>query len=121
MWHNFKNLLSIISPVTRVGHGGVCLVIQSCLTLCDPMDCSLPGSSVHGDSPCKNTGVGCMPSSGLDLPNPGIEPRSPVLHVDSLPAEPQGSRKGCLRGKENLEIKKVGRGNSLSELEKTIK
>ena len=26
----------------------LCLVIQSCLTLCDPMDCSLPGSSVHG-------------------------------------------------------------------------
>ena len=24
------------------------LVTQSCLTLCDPMDCSLPGSSVHG-------------------------------------------------------------------------
>ena len=30
-----------------------------CLTLCDPMDCSPPGSSVHGDSPGKNTGVGC--------------------------------------------------------------
>ena len=36
----------------------VCLVPQSCLTLCNPMD-SLPGSSVHGDSPGKNTGVGC--------------------------------------------------------------
>ena len=35
------------------------LVAQSCLTLCDPMDCSLTGSSVHGDSPGKNTGVGC--------------------------------------------------------------
>ena len=31
---------------------------QSCLTLCDPRDCSLPGSSVHGDSPGKSTGVG---------------------------------------------------------------
>ena len=31
----------------------------SCLTLCDPMDCSLPGSSVHGNSPGKNAGVGC--------------------------------------------------------------
>ena len=29
------------------------------LTLCDPMDCSPPGSSIHGDSPGKNTGVGC--------------------------------------------------------------
>ena len=31
----------------------VCLVTQSCLTLCDPMDYSPPGSSVHGDSPDK--------------------------------------------------------------------
>ena len=29
------------------------------LTLCDPMDCNWPGSSVHGDSPGKNTEVGC--------------------------------------------------------------
>ena len=33
--------------------------LQSCLTLCDPTDCSPPGSSVHGDSPGKSTGVGC--------------------------------------------------------------
>ena len=33
--------------------------LQLCLILCDPMDCSLPGSSVNGDSPGKNTGVGC--------------------------------------------------------------
>ena len=37
----------------------LCLVVQSCPTLCDTMDCSPPGSSVHGDSPGKNTGVGC--------------------------------------------------------------
>ena len=35
------------------------LVAQLCLTLCDPMDCSPPDSSVHGDSPGKNIGVGC--------------------------------------------------------------
>ena len=41
---------------------------------CDPMDCSLPGSSVHEDSPGKNTGVGChfllqgiFPTQGLNL------------------------------------------------------
>ena len=34
-------------------------VSQSCPTLCDPMGCSPPGSSVHGDSPGKNTGMGC--------------------------------------------------------------
>ena len=34
------------------------LVAQLCPTLCDPMDCGPQGSSVHGDSPGKNTGVG---------------------------------------------------------------
>ena len=33
--------------------------LQLCLTLCDPMDYSTLGSSVHRDSPGKNTGVGC--------------------------------------------------------------
>ena len=37
----------------------LCLVAQCYLTFCDPMDRSPPGSSVHGDSPVKNTGVGC--------------------------------------------------------------
>ena len=37
----------------------LCLVAPSCLMLCDPTDCSLPGSSVHGDCAGKNTGVGC--------------------------------------------------------------
>ena len=37
----------------------LCLVVQLCLTLWDPMDYSLPGFSVCGDYPGKNTGVGC--------------------------------------------------------------
>ena len=37
----------------------LCLVTQSCLTLCNPMYCSPPGSLVHGNSPGKHTGVGC--------------------------------------------------------------
>ena len=37
----------------------VCLVTQPCPTVCDPLDCSPPGFSVHGDSPGKNTGVVC--------------------------------------------------------------
>ena len=37
----------------------VCLVTQSCLILCNPADGSPPGSSVRGDSPGKNAGVGC--------------------------------------------------------------
>ena len=41
------------------GKKGKCVIAQSCQTLCDPMDCSPPGSSVHGDFLGKNTGVGC--------------------------------------------------------------
>ena len=35
------------------------LCAQSCLILCSPMDCSLPGFTVHGSFPGKNAGVGC--------------------------------------------------------------
>ena len=49
-------------------------LLQLCPTLCDPMDCSLSGFSVLGDSPGKNTGVGChallqgiFPTKGLNL------------------------------------------------------
>ena len=38
-----------------------------------------------------------FPSPG-DLPNPGIEPRSPALQVDSLPAEPQREAQGYWSG-----------------------
>ena len=41
----------------------VFLVTQSCSTLCNAMDCNPPCSSVHGDSPSRNTGVAAMPSS----------------------------------------------------------
>ena len=37
----------------------LCLVAQSRLILCDPVDCGPPGSSVHGDSPGWNTRMGC--------------------------------------------------------------
>ena len=68
----------------------LCLVTQSCLTLCDPMDCSPRNSSVHGDCQGKNTVVGCHTLFPGDLLNPGIEPGSPALQVDSLPAELPG-------------------------------
>ena len=68
-----------------------CLVTKLRLTLCNPMDCSPPASSVHGDSPGKNTVVAChaLPPPG-DLPNSAIEPRSPALQMDSLPSELPG-------------------------------
>ena len=56
-------------------------VVQSCLTLCD-----------HGILQVKHCSGQPFPSPG-DLPKPGIEPRSPTLKADSLPAEPQGKHK----------------------------
>ena len=52
---------------------------QRCLAPCDPMGFSRP-EHWSGEP---------FPSPG-DLPNPGIEPRSPALQADSLPAEPPG-------------------------------
>ena len=47
--------------------------LQSCLTLCDSMDCSPPGSSVHGNSQGRMLEWVTMPPPG-DLPDPRIEP-----------------------------------------------
>ena len=62
-----------------------CLVTQLGLTLCDPMDCSPPGSAVHGDSPGKNTEVDChallqgiFPTQGL---NPGLPHCRCILYL----------------------------------------
>ena len=59
-------------------------VAQSCLTLCDPMD-----FTGHGILRARMLEWVAFPFS-RDLPNPGIEPRSPALQADSLPAEPPG-------------------------------
>ena len=61
-------------------------VIQLCPTLCDPMD-----YTVHGILQARILEWVAFSSPG-DLPNPGIEPRSPTLQLDSLPAEPQGKQ-----------------------------
>ena len=68
-------------------------VAQSCPTLCDPMDCSLPGSSVPGILQAKVLEWIAFPSPG-DLPKPGIEPRSPTLQADALPSEPPETTEG---------------------------
>ena len=69
----------------------MCLVTQLCLTLWNPMECSPPGSFVHGDSPGKNTGVGCHALLQGNLPHPGITPKSPSLLADSYHLSHQGS------------------------------
>ena len=83
----------------NVSHAVMCLVAQSCLTLCNPKDCHLPGSSVHGDSSGSNTGVnshallqGIFPTQGS---NPHLlhcrwilyhlsHQRTPVSHIEAI-------------------------------------
>ena len=64
-------------------------VAQLCPTLCNSVDCRLPGSSIHGIFRQQYWSGLPFPSPG-DLPNLGIEPGSPTLQVDSLPSEPPG-------------------------------
>ena len=68
----------------------LCLVTQSYATLWDPVACSLP-DSVHGIFQARILGWN-IPFPG-DLPDPGIEPGSPALQVDSLPDELPGKPK----------------------------
>ena len=70
------------------------LVAQSCLIFCNPVACSLPGSSVHGIFQARALALVVIPYS-RDLPDPGIEPRSPTLQADSLLSEPPESPPLC--------------------------
>ena len=64
--------------------------LQSRPTLCNPMDCSRPGSSVHGILQARMWGeLPCFPPG--DLPDSGIKPASPALQTDSLLLSYQGS------------------------------
>ena len=56
--------------------------LRSCPTLCDPVDCSLPGSSVHGFSSGKNTGVGCSALLQGIFPTQGSNPH--LLHITCI-------------------------------------
>ena len=110
-------------PPWRLNQSPMCLVTQSCLTLCIPMDYSPPGSSVHGYSSGKNTGVGCH-ALLQGLPNPGIKPRSPTLQEDSMLSEPPATdliNQAYVSGaflmedsiKNQTEKKRIGRASRL--------
>ena len=88
----------LLPEATGVLRGQLCCVLcsvaQSCLAL-RPQDCSPPGSSVHGDSPGKKTGVGChallqgiFPTQG---PGPGLPHCRRVLYHLSHQGGPHGS------------------------------
>ena len=68
-FYKYKNFLLLVLLM--------CVCAQLCLTLCNPMDCSPPGSSVHGISQARILEwISIFPSG--DLLDPGIEPVSLV-------------------------------------------
>ena len=71
----------------------LCLMAQSCPTLCDLTDCNLTGTSIHGDSPGKNAGMGChfllqviFPAQGS---NPGLPHCRQILYHLSHQGSPR--------------------------------
>ena len=62
---------------TQCLQSGVSVWSCSHVQLCDPVDCSPPGSSVHGDSPGKSTGVGCHALLQGVFPTQGLNPDLP--------------------------------------------
>ena len=93
---HFTKLLNLISIFMVWGQNRVeikystCLIAQSCPILCDPMDCSPPGSSVHGILQARILEWAAMPSF-QGSSDPGIKAKSPELQADSLLSEPPGS------------------------------
>ena len=73
----------------------LCVHARSCLTFYDSMDCSLPGSSVHGTSQARVINWVAISSLwGIFLiqgSNKLASPASPALRVDSLPFSYQGN------------------------------
>ena len=75
-------------------------VAQSCLTLCDPMDCSPPGSSLHGIFQARVLERIAI-SFSADLLDPGIEPvslASPTFFIIALPGKPLYFIRGLQNG-----------------------
>ena len=79
----------------------LCLVAQLCLTPCNHMDCTPPGSSVYGDSPSKKNGVGCHASSRGSSQTWDWTQVSCILG-DSLPSETPGKSNNTVVGSLSL-------------------
>ena len=76
------------------------LVAQSYLTLCHPVNCNLPGSSVHGILQARILDWVAI-SFSRGSPEPGLKPESPTRQTDSLPSEPPGKPLGMHNGNDN--------------------
>ena len=86
--------ISILRNTHIHKHMCVCVCAHTCSvtqSLCDPMNCSLPGSPVHGIFPARKWRLP-FPPPGY-LPNPGIKPMSPALAGRFFTTEPPGNHK----------------------------
>ena len=81
-----KDKCHMVSFLCIEGEGEVA---QSCPTLCDPVNCTLPCFSIHWNLQARILEWVTISFSG-DLPDPGIEPGSPALEADALTSEPPG-------------------------------
>ena len=87
-----------------------CSVTQPCQTLCDPMDCSPPGSSVPGIFQARI--LEWVDSSSRDLPDPGVESVSPEyagfskchLYLMSFPGSSDSKESACNAGDLSLTL-----------------
>ena len=79
-----------------------CLAVKSCSTLCDPMDCSLPGSTVQGISQARILEWVAISFLLGDLPNPGIKPVSLALAGRIFTTEHQESPNICIHIADSL-------------------
>ena len=93
LWKFMCNVENGSKERTRCYNCVLCLIAQSCQILGDPMNCSHPGSSVHGHSPGKNTGVVChallqglFSTQGMNL---GIQHCRPILYHLSHQGSPR--------------------------------
>ena len=83
---------SVFIPIPKKGNAKECSrrkeseVAQSCPTLCNPVDCSLSGSSIHEILQARIL-EWVVISFSRNLPDPGIEPTSPTLEADALTSE----------------------------------
>ena len=98
----------------KLSHFSVMLcakLLHSCSTLCSPIDCSPPGSSIHGILQAEyGSGLPCPPPG--DLPDPGIKPTAPIspkLSGRFLTTEPleKPKRKTIMRKKSKTCINKT--------------
>ena len=96
---HLKNTPKLENLFPNIVPNVLCLVVQSCPTLCDSMDCGPPGSSFHRDSPRKEYWNGFPYPPLRDLPDPGIKPasvESPALAGRFFTAEPPGKHEALV-------------------------